>query len=327
MANTAFMEDTVTTGRDVRHEERRPSVQKQPLSAEEEHKNKISENYQKLIYETHDSDEAWTNERSHEMSHRPAAEAYAGSYAPASYAAPAGTATLERPVMPVHESVAPAQTYSAPRTEDNYSANTAQRLADYVAYQPARKKPGLFEGLVIKDGEIIDARAGAAAPAVAPAPAVMGAPAPAPAVMGAPAQMYTAAPAVAAPMYAPAPVEMPAAPVFAPAAEEDALPTRRTMEVLQTGEATKTQTGVGAAISLKTKLLLCAVVAAIVLIIALICINSGILTAVNADISGKEAQLRDLQSRYAQMQEDIDYFQSGDYIDAWAEENGMVRGN
>ena len=68
-------------------------------------------------------------------------------------------------------------------------------------------------------------------------------------------------------------------------------------------------------------------VAAIVLIIALICINSGILTAVNADISGKEAQLRDLQSRYAQMQEDIDYFQSGDYIDAWAEENGMVRGN
>ena len=62
------------------------------------------------------------------------------------------------------------------------------------------------------------------------------------------------------------------------------------------------------------------------LIIALICVNTGILSSANADIVVKEAQLRDLQTQYAQMQEEIDYLQSDEYIDAWAQQNGMVRG-
>ena len=88
----------------------------------------------------------------------------------------------------------------------------------------------------------------------------------------------------------------------------------------------QTRSGLLAALSLKTKLILCAIAATIVLIIALICVNTGILSAANAEIVVKEAQLRDLQSQYAQMQEDLDYIQSDEFIDGWAQEHGMVRG-
>lgn len=283
MANTAIMEETVTR-RDERREDRR-------TAAEQEHTSRISENYRKLLF---DNSETWATASAENETH---AE---------SYAAPAtATATLERtPVMPVHESVAPAEPAQKEQTQD-FSANTAHRLADYVAYAPAQGKRMLFEGLTYKNGELIDTRA-AAAPAVAPAPVF----------------------APAAPAYAP--VQAPAAPAVKPS-EDDALPTRRTLDTLQRGaEMTQTEdqtrTGLFAALSLKTKLILCAIAATIVLIIALICVNTGILSAANAEIVVKEAQLRDLQSQYTQMQEELNYLQSDEYIDAWAQQNGMVRG-
>lgn len=283
MANTAIMEETVTR-RDERREDRR-------TAAEQEHTSRISENYRKLLF---DNSETWATASAENETH---AE---------SYAAPAtATATLERtPVMPVHESVAPAESAQTEQAQD-FSANTAHRLADYVAYAPAQGKRMLFEGLTYKNGELIDTRA-AAAPAVAPAPVF----------------------APAAPAYAP--VQAPAAPSVKPS-EDDALPTRRTLDTLQRGaEMTQaeeqTRTGLLAALSLKTKLILCAIAATIVLIIALICVNTGILSAANAEIVVKEAQLRDLQSQYTQMQEELNYLQSDEYIDAWAQQNGMVRG-
>ena len=284
MANTAIMEETVTR-RDERREDRR-------TAAEQEHTSRISENYRKLLF---DNSETWATASAENETH---AE---------SYAAPAtATATLERtPVMPVHESVAPAEPAQKEQAQD-FSANTAHRLADYVAYAPAQGKRMLFEGLTYKNGELIDTRAAAAAPAVAPAPVF----------------------APAAPAYAP--VQAPAAPAVKPS-EDDALPTRRTLDTLQRGaEMTQTEeqtrTGLLAALSLKTKLILCAIAATIVLIIALICVNTGILSAANAEIVVKEAQLRDLQSQYTQMQEELNYLQSDEYIDAWAQQNGMVRG-
>lgn len=284
MANTAIMEETVTR-RDERREDRR-------TAAEQEHTSRISENYRKLLF---DNSETWATASTENETH---AE---------SYAAPAtATATLERtPVMPVHESVAPAEPAQKEQAQD-FSANTAHRLADYVAYAPAQGKRMLFEGLTYKNGELIDTRAAAAAPAVAPAPVF----------------------APAAPAYAP--VQAPAAPAVKPS-EDDALPTRRTLDTLQRGaEMTQTEdqtrSGLLAALSLKTKLILCAIAATIVLIIALICVNTGILSAANAEIVVKEAQLRDLQSQYTQMQEELNYLQSDEYIDAWAQQNGMVRG-
>lgn len=283
MANTAIMEETVTR-RDERREDRR-------TAAEQEHTSRISENYRKLLF---DNSETWATASAENETH---AE---------SYAAPAtATATLERtPVMPVHESVAPAELTQTEQAQD-FSDNTAHRLADYVAYAPAQGKRMLFEGLTYKNGELIDTRA-AAAPAVAPAPVF----------------------APAAPAYAP--VQAPAAPAVKPS-EDDALPTRRTLDTLQRGaEMTQTEdqtrSGLLAALSLKTKLILCAIAATIVLIIALICVNTGILSAANAEIVVKEAQLRDLQSQYTQMQEELNYLQSDEYIDAWAQQNGMVRG-
>lgn len=284
MANTAIMEETVTR-RDERREDRR-------TAAEQEHTSRISENYRKLLF---DNSETWATASAENETH---AE---------SYAAPAtATATLERtPVMPVHESVAPAEPAQTEQAQD-FSANTAHRLADYVAYAPAQSKRMLFEGLTYKNGELIDTRAAAAVPAVAPAPVF----------------------APAAPAYAP--VQAPAAPAVKPS-EDDALPTRRTLDTLQRGaEMTQTEdqtrSGLLAALSLKTKLILCAIAATIVLIIALICVNTGILSAANAEIVVKEAQLRDLQSQYTQMQEELNYLQSDEYIDAWAQQNGMVRG-
>lgn len=284
MANTAIMEETVTR-RDERREDRR-------TAAEQEHTSRISENYRKLLF---DNSETWATASAENETH---AE---------SYAAPAtATATLERtPVMPVHESVAPAELTQTEQAQD-FSANTAHRLADYVAYAPAQGKRMLFEGLTYKNGELIDTRAAAAAPAVAPAPVF----------------------APAAPAYAP--VQAPAAPAVKPS-EDDALPTRRTLDTLQHGAdmtqtEEQTRTGLLAALSLKTKLILCAIAATIVLIIALICVNTGILSAANAEIVVKEAQLRDLQSQYTQMQEELNYLQSDEYIDAWAQQNGMVRG-
>ena len=282
MANTAIMEETVTR-RDERREDRR-------TAAEQEHTSRISENYRKLLF---DNSETWATASAENETH---AE---------NYVAPAtATATLERtPVMPVHESVAT----DAQEQTNEYSANTAQRLADYVAYAPAKGKRMLFEGIAYKNGELIDMNA-------APAPAAAAAPAVAP-----------------APVFAPAPAEVPAAPVSAPAAEDDALPTRRTLDTLRrgaemTGTQEQTNTGFLSALSLKTKLLLCAIAAAVVLIIALICVNTGLLSAANADIVGKEAQLRELQSRYAEVADDLDYYQSEEFINEWADSNGMVRG-
>ena len=304
MANTALFMDESITRREERREDRR--------TAAEEHSSRISENYRKLLF---DNGETWANASAETPSFDLSASAPAYSAPAPAYSAPAATATLERPVMPVHESVAPAAPAAPERAEKDYSANTAQRLADYVAYAPAQGKKMLFENIAYKNGELIDTRAAAAAPAVVPAPA-----------------FAPAAPAFApAPAYAPAPAQMPAAPAVKPT-EDDAMPTRRTMDTLHRGaEMTETapavRTGVLSSLSLKAKVMLCAIAAAVVLIIALICINTGILSSANAEFVVKEAELRDLQTQYAQMQEKLDYLQSDEYIDGWAEQNGMVRGD
>lgn len=248
-----------------------------------EHKKKIAENYRKLLF---DNGEEWAaGESRMQSAHR--AEP---SSAPAFAATPAYTATLERAPVAMQAAAAPVQAPSAPQTAP-YTADPARRIADYVAC-PSVKKGGLWEGLAIKDGELVDLNA----PAVMPAPA---------------------------------PVEMPAAPAYVPS-EEDAMPTPRTMETLRRGTETAAESekqGLLSALSLKTKLILCAIAAAVVLIIALICVNTGILNASHAEIAVKEAQLRDLQTQYAQMQEDLEYLRSPERIDAWAEANGMVMGD
>ncbi len=282
MARLAIMEEAVQTRRGERREEARA------VTAEERaHSDQISENYRRLMF---DDAASWSTaaERAEEP-----AETFRGlraeAYAPVREAAP----VFETPAV------------QEPELSPN---NTAQRLADYVAY-PTSSKKVLFEGLAYKNGELIDTRAPAAP--VAEAVVMPAAPAAVPAAPAAPA----AVPA--------------AAPVQAPA-EDDALPTRRTMDTLRRAEEAATETSVRsnplAALSLKTKLVLCAVAAAIVLAIVIICINTGLLSSVNADILTKNERLAELSESYAAVQEELAGLHDPDFIAQWAQQNGMVLG-
>ncbi len=276
---------------------------------EREHTKNISENYRKLLFDEEDTEKV--------------VEHYTHPSYPIAHAPSASTATIERRVAPAPQpqpayrpaeqpQIRPAHISAAPVTPaQDYSSNTARRLADYVAYEPAKTgKHLLFDNITYKDYEIVEKPQASATVA---APARPAAPAYAP---------------TAAPVYAPA---RPAAPVYAPA-EEDALPTQRTMDTLRHATARadfaeESETNILSMLSTRAKVAICAIAAAIVLAIVLICVNTGILNAANAEIYVKEAELQNLQETYTQMQEEIDYLMSDEYIDSWAEQNGMVRGD
>ena len=277
MARLAIMDATETRRSERRDESRAISTE------EREHSDHISENYRRLLF---DNAESWSSAAESAVPTLERQSIRTEAYAPV------------REAAPVHESV-------REETAEISPSNTAQRLADYVAY-PAGSKKVLFEGLAYKNGELIDTRAPAQAPK---AEAVV---------------------APAAPAFVPAPAAAPApavAPVQAPA-EEDALPTRRTLDTLRRSDSAaeeQTRTNALAALSLKTKLVLCAIAAAIILAIVIVCINTGLLSAVNADILAKNARLEELTQNYTQIQEDLDAIRDPSNIDEWAQENGMVR--
>ena len=271
MARLAIMDATETRRSERRDESRAISTE------EREHSDHISENYRRLLF---DNAESWSSAAESAVPTLERQSIRTEAYAPV------------RETAPVHESV-------REETAEISPSNTAQRLADYVAY-PAGSKKVLFEGLAYKNGELIDTRAPAQAPK---AEAVV---------------------APAAPAFVPAPA---VAPVQAPA-EEDALPTRRTLDTLRRSDSAaeeQTRTNALAALSLKTKLVLCAIAAAIILAIVIVCINTGLLSAVNADILAKNARLEELTRNYTQIQEDLDAIRDPSNIDEWAQENGMVR--
>lgn len=277
MARLAIMDATETRRSERRDESRAISTE------EREHSDHISENYRRLLF---DNAESWSSAAESAVPTLERQSIRTEAYAPV------------RETAPVHESV-------REETAEISPSNTAQRLADYVAY-PAGSKKVLFEGLAYKNGELIDTRA----PAQAPKAEAVVAPA-APAFV--PARAVAPAPAVA--------------PVQAPA-EEDALPTRRTLDTLRRSDSAaeeQTRTNALAALSLKTKLVLCAIAAAIILAIVIVCINTGLLSAVNADILAKNARLEELTQNYTQIQEDLDAIRDPSNIDEWAQENGMVR--
>lgn len=277
MARLAIMDATETRRSERRDESRAISTE------EREHSDHISENYRRLLF---DNAESWSSAAESAVPTLERQSIRTEAYAPV------------RETAPVHESV-------REETAEISPSNTAQRLADYVAY-PAGSKKVLFEGLAYKNGELIDTRA----PAQAPKAETVVAP--------------------AAPAFVPAPAAAPApavAPVQAPA-EEDALPTRRTLDTLRRSDSAaeeQTRTNALAALSLKTKLVLCAIAAAIILAIVIVCINTGLLSAVNADILAKNARLEELTRNYTQIQEDLDAIRDPSNIDEWAQENGMVR--
>lgn len=178
---------------------------------------------------------------------------------------------------------------------------TAERVSSYTPVAAPSGRRVLFEDVEYKNGELIGnvpaPSASAAAPAIAPA-------------------------------VAPAPVEVPQS-----AQEEDALPTKRTMETLrrETGEeaVAESKTTFLSALSTKTKLVLLSIVCAVVLAIVLICVNTGIINSLDGDLSGLRARVEEQQQTYQALGEEIEeatdpYSQR---VVDYAESHGMVRGD
>ena len=119
--------------------------------------------------------------------------------------------------------------------------------------------------------------------------------------------------------------------------DEDALPTRRTMEtVIRPAAAVKemgiaeTRTGLRAtlaALSTKTKAVLISIISAIVLAIVLICINTSIMRSINSDLSNLKGRAAQERSTYEYLQKESDLYTDPDseIVKEWAENNGMTK--
>ena len=175
------------------------------------------------------------------------------------------------------------------------SPSAAQRMAAYHAYPAPASRRNLFEGITLRNGEL---------------------------VTDVPAEEQVAPAPVAAAVVAPA------APAAPESDSEDARPTPRTMEVLNAkakGEVAANQSFF-ASLSSKTKIILLTVAAAIVMVIVLICINTAILNSINADIEQKQIRVNELAQQAQRLQESIEEITDPESIRAWAESMGMTQG-
>ncbi len=88
---------------------------------------------------------------------------------------------------------------------------------------------------------------------------------------------------------------------------------------------TETEQGFFSSLSTRAKVVLAAVAAAIVLVIALICINTAIINSINADIADKQAVVNDLKAQAQTIRQSIEEITNVDSINEWAESVGMQR--
>lgn len=259
MSNTAVLERAPL--------QMRTSLKDRLISpAEEEHKNRIADNFRRLRF---DSAEAYNSARDGD----PVADVAVMDVAAAEPEAPVAPAPAA-PVAPAEEQVSSA----------------ASRIAQYAPVAAPAGKQDLFAGLVFKNGKLERPQA-----ETAPEAAVV-----------------AAAPASAID-------------------EEDATPTRRTMDTLNRPAAMQSQeTAVAAAVavspalSTKMKVALIAVIATIVLAIVLICINSSIIRSLNSDIAMREAELSSLTQATETVREQIADLTSPESIAEWAAKHDMV---
>lgn len=196
------------------------------------------------------------------------------------------------PVDAEEEQKATEPAYSPAPAPAAQETSYAPAYTPSYTYAPAEGRHILFEGVVLRDGEIVR---------------------PAPEVSEPAASVSTVA--------EPAPqteIE-----------DEDALPTRRTMDTLLHSVAqqggTERKTSLVSALSTKTKVVLLAVAFAVVLAIVLVCVNTGIISSLNANIAEKSAQANELVTKQQQLEEEIEALTDPSNVQAWAEAHGMVK--
>ena len=185
-----------------------------------------------------------------------------------------------------------------------------QGSAAYAPAAPAGEKKQLFEGLTYQNGELID-NTGTVAPT------------------------YDSSYVPAAPAYAPAQAGVYAGTAYEEEEdEEDALPTRMTLDAatrapqrMETVE--RSENAVVAffrALSTKAKVALACVAVVVVAMISLICVNTALLNSAEAAVMSRQEQVQVLAQRAEELQAEIDHYNSEEYINQWAQEHGMTRG-
>ena len=106
------------------------------------------------------------------------------------------------------------------------------------------------------------------------------------------------------------------------------------METLQSSlkqlTAQETKTSVFSAVSAKTKVVLAAIVFAVIMAIVVICINTGIINALDANIEKMRAKVQEQQQNYENIANEIMDIENGEgvwgeIIKEFAENQGMVR--
>ncbi len=211
---------------------------------------------------------------------------------------------------------------------------TAERVKSYTQapVAPARNKD-LFKNYQYVNGELMekDPETEAMSPAWGTAYAE-------PAVQekqfAAPTYVDFGAPAFAEPMES---VAARAAVESEAAENKDALPTRRTMDTVirpsaRVHEMTVTETRTGfkasvSALSVRMKVILCSVAAAIVLAIVLICVNTGIIRSLDSDLSHLKGRATQERTTYEYLQKESNLYTDPDseIVTEWALENGMTK--
>ena len=108
--------------------------------------------------------------------------------------------------------------------------------------------------------------------------------------------------------------------------DEDALPTRRTLETLEHGERAQAvaATGMRAGLSAKTKIILAALAATVVLMLAVICINTAVLNSIQAGLDSRQSAVTELSETLAGIEGEISDLTSPENIENWASDHGMT---
>lgn len=165
---------------------------------------------------------------------------------------------------------------------------SAPTYRDYAPPAPNLNR-GLFENYLYRDGKLIDT---------------------------------TPAPAPVSDAAVEAPAELPVPEIT----EEDVRPTPATMGTLNHAEhAAEPNTGLLSALSTRTKLVLAAVAAVIVLLLAVVCVNTAIINSIDADVAAREERLAELTDTLDGIDAEIERLTAPDYIDNWAVEHGMSK--
>ena len=113
--------------------------------------------------------------------------------------------------------------------------------------------------------------------------------------------------------------------------DEDALPTRRTMDTLRrgmhasVGEAEAVQAGFFASLTPRLKAAFVAVAVAIVVAIVLVFVNAGIIRSLDGRISLRESEIERLEQESAEILSDIEAISDPENIGAWAKAHGMTQ--